>query len=333
MGFFGKSGMTPKMNTLATCLTLLAVCNWGVGVGIADSQEQTRQTLPVRQTVGGNGEEGRQTAQGPDPSLLVRRAIAALEGHRSITAEIRQKVNLLDQELFGAGYYMERRGAGGLQFVLRSRIQADADQEPSSLLKVFDGRYLWTYRRLGGSESLGRIDVEYVKQRLEETGKIVELADVGKWPGLGGLPRLLRGLSIAFDFGTIEAESVRLKNGMPAWKVVGLWRPDQLRATAPGLEESTGPARVIEMDDLPSHLPGAVVLVLGQKDLFPYRIEFRRGRHGPPAAEDGDNEGVTLELSRVNIDGPTKPTWFVYNPGDLDYADQTRAFLKSLGVD
>ena len=321
------------MNTCVTSLTLLAVCNWGVGVAIADSQVQNRQTGMARRTARNDSGDERPTIQRPDPPLLVHGAIAALEAHRSITVQIRQKINLFGQELLGTGYYMERRDGGALQFRMESKIQAHADQDPSSLLKVFDGRYLWTYRSLGGSESLGRVDVEHVKHRLEESGKIVELVDLGKWPGLGGLPRLLRGLDIGFDFGTVQAEPVRLRNRMLAWKIVGVWKSDRLLQVAPDLKASADKENAIDVDHLPAHLPHSVVLLLGQQDLFPYRVEFRRGRQGPPAADNAGNEGVTLELSQVNLDGPTKPVWFVYNPGDLDYADQTREFLKSLGVD
>lgn len=321
------------MNICIPYLALLAVCGWAVQAAIAEPQRLIGQTPPDREVVSTEGDEERRGARKPDPETLVRQAISALEGHRSITAGIRQNVNLFDQELFGTGYYMERRTGGKLQFRMELRIQADADQEPSSLLKVFDGRYLWTYRNLGGSESLGRIDAEHVSRGLEESGRIAELVNLGRWPGLGGLPRLLRGLNLAFHFGAIEAEPVRLRNQMPGWKIVGFWKPDQLVKMAPNLKESIEAGNVIDADDLPAHLPNSVVLVLGQKDSFPYAVEFRRVHHGSPAADNADHEGVTLELLQVELDGPAKPARFIYNPGDLDYADQTREFLKSLGVE
>ena len=321
------------MNTSIPYITLLAVCNWGVLVAFAEPQRLIGQTPTDREAAGTQRDEERDGARKPDPETLVRHAISALEGRRSIAAGIRQKVNLFDQELLGTGYYMERRTGGKLQFRTELRIQADADREPSSLLKVFDGRYLWTYRNLGGSESLGRIDVEHVSQGLEESGKIVDLMNLGKWPGLGGLPRLLRGLNLAFHFGTIEAEPVSLRNQMPGWKIIGVWKPDQLVKMAPDLKDSIEAGNVIDADDLPSHLPNSVVLLLRQKDLFPCGVEFLRADHGSPAAANAAYEGITWELLQVELDGPTKPAWFVYNPGDLNYADQTREFLKSLGVD
>jgi hypothetical protein len=321
------------MNTCIPYVTLLAVCSWGVQAAIAEPRRLIGETPPDREVTDTQRDEEHHGTRNPDPEALIRQAISALEGHRSIYAKIRQKVNLFDQELFGAGYYMERRTGGKLQFRMELSIQADADQEPSSLLKVFDGRYLWTYRNLGGSESLGRIDIKTVSQDLEESGEFVKLMDLGRWPGLGGLPRLLRGLNLAFHFGTIEAEPVRLRNQMPGWKIVGLWRPDQLVKMAPDLKESIEAGNLIDADDLPAHLPNSVVLLLSQKDLFPYGVEFRRTHHGSPAAAKADYEGVTWELLQVELDGPTKPAWFIYNPGDLNYADQTREFLKSLGVD
>ena len=331
--FFGKSGRTRKMNTCIPFLTLLAMCNWGLQVTGAELQRSIGKASPDREVIRATRDAERPAVPRPDPQTLLRQAISALEGHRSITADIRQSIHLFDQELFGAGYYMEQRTGGKLQFRLELRIQADADQEPSSLLKVFDGRYLWTYRNLGDSESLGRIDAEHVRQGLEESGKITQLAELGRWPGLGGLPRLLRGLNLAFDFSTIEAEAVRLKNRMHGWKIVGLWKPEQLVKMAPDLKESIEAGNTVNADDLPKHVPNSVVIVLGQQDLFPYVVEFRRVRQGNRAAENADHEGITLELLQVKLDGPTKPAWFIYNPGNLNYTDQTRGFLRSLGAD
>jgi hypothetical protein len=99
---------------------------------------------------------------------------------------------------------------------------------------------------------------------------------------------------------------------------------------APELKQSLEPGKVIYADDLPQHLPSSVVLLLRQKDLFPYGIEFRRDHRGTSNAANLEYRGVTWELLQVRLNGPTNPAWFTYNPGDLNYADQTREFLKSL---
>ena len=146
-------------------------------------------------------------------------------------------------------------------------------------------------------------------------------------PGLGGLSQVLRGLNRSFDFTT--AEPGRLgQQPRPVWRLVGRWKPERLVKILPDQEKAVRQGRA-DLSRLPEHVPDRVVLMLGQEDEFPYRIEYRR--NGP----QHDRALVTMEFFRVHSPNPADidhDRLFTYNPGDLEYSDRTRSLLDSLGV-
>ncbi|MFH1920057.1 MAG: hypothetical protein ABIP48_09250 [Planctomycetota bacterium] len=264
---------------------------------------------------------------------LLRSAIRRLERRRSISAKIRHSIDLFEHKLVGSGNYWEERSHRGLLFRMELKIQLG--DEPSSLLHVCDGRYLWMYRKLAGGESLSRIDVERVERALQESGDIQELAKVDRWPGLGGIPRLLRGLHRAYEFVSVEETYLEGREGpLPVLRLEGEWRRAKLAKLLPEQEKAINAGRTADLSKLPAHLPDHVILFLGKADAFPYRIEYRR--RGPHEGEgedvSRDRALVTMELSEVNLNATIHPTSFLYNPGDLECTDQTVPFLKKLGL-
>jgi hypothetical protein len=145
------------------------------------------------------------------------------------------------------------------------------------------------------------------------------------------MPRLLRSVNNAFDFKT--AEATELPGGFPAIRLQGTWKPDRLAHFVPDTGGS-GAGESERMQRLPSHVPHYLVVFLGRDDLFPYRLEFRRKAPPPlpgqPPAED--SALVTLELYEVSLNGPIARERFFYDPGPLEYTEQTDRFLESLGV-
>jgi hypothetical protein len=204
--------------------------------------------------------------------------------------------------------------------------------EPSSLLHVCDGHYLWMYRELGDQESLTRVNRERVEQALEESGNVQEMTKIGFWPGLGGLPRLLRALEATFDFHCVE--EALLADQLPVWRLRGEWKQDQL-AQLGSHREGGKKGEPHNLSELPEHVPNLVVLFLGKTDSFPYRIEYRRGKPGPPEGglASKDRSIITIKFSAVDLNAPIHPTRFLYSPGDLEYSDDTKRFLKKLGLD
>ena len=84
---------------------------------------------------------------------------------------------------------------------------------------------------------------------------------------------------------------------------------------------------VVDLKRLPEHMPDRVVLLLGQDDLFPYCVEYRRTIDGK------DVKLVGMKLFQVNINVPIEPSFFLYNPGKQGFVNETDEFLKSLEAD
>jgi len=258
------------------------------------------------------------------PQAVLQSAIRTLESRPTIKAEIRHHVNLFDKPLYGFGSYQEQRYLGK-QFS-RMELVIQLTGQTSSLLQVCDGRFLWTYRRLGDEPKLTRVDVDRV---MEHLGKARAAADTGQsmLPGLGGLSQVLRGLNRSFDFTSAEPGQLG-KEQRPVWRLVGRWKPERLIEMLPDGKKAVRNGRP-DASKLPAHVPDRVVLMLGQTDEFPYRIEYRR--KGP----EQDRALVTMQFYEVHSPALSEADHnraFTYNPGDLEYSDRTQSLLKSLGV-
>ena len=101
----------------------------------------------------------------------------------------------------------------------------------------------------------------------------------------------------------------------------------------PNQKDAIQHGKPVDTTKLPKHLPDRVLLLLGQEDLFPYRIEYRRQLDKKEAAGGEESRAVvTMELFEVNLNAPAEPTRFLYNPGSMEPEDQTQAFLGSIGA-
>lgn len=271
---------------------------------------------------------------------LVQNAVRLLESRATISARIRQQVNLFGKEMVGAGTYLEQRTGGNLRFRLESKIRLG--EETSTLLEVCDGQYLWRYQRLHEEGTLTRIDIDRVLRALEEVDQLGRIETVEQWPGLGGLPKLLRGLYVNFDFPTVEQaklDSTALSESpsavqLPVWRVRGQWKRERLAELLPDRKDDIAAGKPVNLAELPPPLPQAVVLYLAADDLFPHRIEYYRSSSEQAGQGRGAQQPiVVIELIQLNVNVPIDPSRFFYNPGNLDCIDQTGDFLKQLGLE
>jgi len=274
---------------------------------------------------------GLETPQSPsEGQMLIRQAEATLQRHHTISSQITQKSHLLGCEVIGSGAYFEQRSNQGLRFRLELNVQTRDDKLASGLLQVCDGRFLWNYRKLRGKENLSCVDYALVQQRLEQEGmRTVRILD--HWPGLGGLPKLLRSFDKAFVFG--KPEGVELQDDFPAWKVEGHWRPEMLAKAVPEHKEAIEKGRGVDLEDLPEHLPNCVVLFLGKDDLFPYSIVYYRldGNTSQVTASPYDTSIVKINMTNVRFNTRIHAAQFVYKPS-LKYTDDTEQMLEKLGL-
>lgn len=306
-------------------LTLVGLVGMAVAIAVA---KQADPPTELNQQTLDTSEEA--TSQTQAQSLLAH-AIVTLERHRSVVARIRQSVDLFGHKPVGTGIYLEQRSQQGV--LLRMSLRIQVGDQTSSLLHVCDGRDLWQYRNLSGKETLTRIDVARVRRALGESSSIDRLDGIGNWIGLGGMPKLLRGLYGNFDFTLLGNTSLTGQVPVAVWKLQGQWKPEKLMELLPDQETAVREGRPLNLGKLPLPVPHQVVLYLGRADEFPYRVEYLRSE---PDTENGNSPRGrainTIEFIEVNLNTPIHPSRFVYNPGDLEDVDETGHFLKSLGL-
>src|SRR5262249_29144270 len=151
-----------------------------------------------------------------------------------------------------------------------------------------------------------RVDLTKVRQTLQDSQRRPNLASITQLT-VGGLPKLVDGLQKAFRFNRVEAGQLE---SFPVWLAVGLWRPEALEPLSKELAQQAAADRPLNLKLLPPQLPEQVWMYVGQDDLFPYRIEFRRradrqGRGGNDPAEM--RVVVTVEFYEVRLNAPINP--------------------------
>ena len=326
--------MTPKIPILLLLWPLaLAACT-------ATAQEQPinaptpRLTIPVPAPPASvdatHLQETTNVNPATSPKRLLLGAMAALESTQSLSAEISHEVDVFSKRLIGSGTYFEQFHRPTRLVRLELRLQLG--EQTSSLVQVCDGQYLWTYRRLHDDGKLRRLDVGRITDALQKTEDRDSLAEVGGLPGLGGLPKLLHGLDANFDFTAAQAGILKLQDDqISVWRLEGHWKPDALARLLPAQKDAIAAGQSVDLSQLPPQAPDSVLLMLGHDDLFPYRIEYHR------TSDEHKGGGasralVTMQLYDVVRGAPIPAHRFQYNPGELEFEDETGEFLESLKV-
>jgi outer membrane lipoprotein-sorting protein len=297
-------------------------------------QFQLTQPASIAQPTAGVAAGANGTVQPPPPGSpapadIFQRAIALLQSRQSVSARVRQTSEIFGRRPVGSGIYLEQRLPGVTLFRLEMRLQLD--DQPSSLLEVCDGHYVWNYRQIFQQETLVRIDLDRVNRHLEEAGKW-QPGSMGGLPAIGGLPRLVQALGSNFSF--TRADQKVLRGQVPAWRLEGLWTPARLEQLLPEQAKSIQGGKAPNLSILPSHAPDRVVVFLGMDDLFPYRIEYRRQPDKKESPEATSDKMMTeIDFYDVAFDVPIPPIRFLYNPPkNLTQTDETDKFLNAIGL-
>ncbi len=252
----------------------------------------------------------------------------------SVQAKVRQRVNLYGQELSGSGtYHQLRTQSDGL--LLRLELKLTVSHQVASILQVCDGKYMWTRRELPNNKSLSTVNLTRVRNALEKSKKTLLVDPASNWMMLGGLSRLLDGLSNNFTFQSATASEI---GGVAVWEVRGTWRKERLAKIAPKFQQAILNDDPAVLQQLPGHLPHEVVLVLGRDarilPLFPYRIDYiRQKSRGEGEAIQVERQSIaTLELFEVSRPNQMDARMFRFDPIDQDISDQTDLYLESIGL-
>jgi hypothetical protein len=302
----------------------------------------------------------RQAVQAPavaDPRItvgdqLLLQAIAQLERRESAAARLQFRASVGGQSLSGAGSYWQQGSGDALRVRLELRVTGQ-----TSLLQVSNGRFLWIDRQLATGRTVNRLDLRRIRADAARAAAKLDELQPGQasWspnrPGLtayyGGLPKLLSAMSESFPFPrpqmmrfqVASADGTQQAN-LPVFAVVGHWKRSQLARILPTLGESASDEELHrQLALLPPRLPQEVLLLLGQADLFPYRIEYRKLVQPSPAAASGaptpyqlsTEPMVLVEFSDVSFDVPIGPGQFDYAPpSDARWDDLTAEHLDKI---
>ncbi len=301
-----------------------------------DAAAESRPSTPVAST-----SDVAAPAQPTAGDQLLLEARTQLERRTTVTARLRHQVSLSGRQLFGGGGYWQQGSGEDLHMRLELQI---ANQE-TGLLQVSNGRFLWTDQRLPAGRWIRRIDLRKVRSEWSRAERELEDLEPGRatWSSIepelsiryGGLPTLLLSLSDCFTFSppqsmrwTPTPPLVGLPESFPVFAVVGHWKPEMLAVYVPEGQDATA---------LPERLPQEVLVLFGQTDLFPYRIEYRKllAPRTPAAADDqvasfqlSREPLALLELSAVSFAGQIAAGQFDFSPGDAEWDDCTAEYLE-----
>ena len=297
---------------------------------------------------------------------LLDQVAASVDRFDSISARVRQQIDLFDNQILGTGLYFQQGHAQ--QRLTRMEVRSQSGERATTMLEVCDSRNLWTFHGTPGGSTVSRIDFErvekafadaaaaraaqlrdfQVRERLAQPGRnsarIEQIAPLPDRPAASGLPKLLDGLRDNFQF---ERTTPGRLGEMPVWIVEGVWKPARLIAAVPDQKANIEAGRPIELKKLPPQLPERVVIEVGQQDLFPYRIQYlRRAKSGstantesdsswaePMTAHEGYRALVILELFDVHVNVQIDPRQFTFQaPAGTQVSEATDGYLKSLNL-
>ncbi|MDP6442306.1 MAG: hypothetical protein QGG36_31510 [Pirellulaceae bacterium] len=251
---------------------------------------------------------------------LVQQAVAKLRSERSFEAKVRQRVQLFDRQIIGAGRYLQQ--SNGRRWNTRMELKLQIGDEAASVLQVSDGRSLWIRRDYPGQRNLARVNLEAVRRAVGQAGLEPAVGGVGVVP-MGGVPDLLAGLEQRFDFGAPRPLAIR---DTPVWHIEGRWRPTALARLLPAHERAIRAGR-FDLAELPPQIPSGVQVVLSRSDLwplFPYRIQFDR------ATDEGVSPLVTMEFFEVRRDVQIEPGSFQYPADEGELIDITDKVIRRI---
>jgi hypothetical protein len=296
----------------------------------------TTLTAVALLTAGAAGTLAQQTAPStaapPAGQKLVSQAARQMWQQPSVEVRLRQKINLFGQQLVGTGQYLQKNVESGP--LLRLELKVQIGEQLTSMQQICDGRFLWIRRELPGGTTLGRVHLDRIRDAIRQTAREPLSDSTTNWMALGGLPRLLAGLDENFHFG--PASSAQLGD-TSVWITEGHWKTEKLSEMLPDQKDVIAAGRRPDLMRLSPHLPTSVLVVLGQRDLIPYRIEYRRSVHGTgvgaaPQSTSPASPVVVLELFDVHQRKDLQDEHFVYQPGNQQIADHTDLYLQNMGL-
>jgi hypothetical protein len=292
----------------------------------------------------------------PQGDALIAAVIDGLQRHMSLSARMQHQVSFAGQEFYGSGIYCQQGQGDELQVYLELQMNG----QEASFLQVNNGRILWVDRRLPTGRSIASYNLRLLREEVRTgRGSEFELGDEGSpiaggWaPSAydGGLPGLFASLSDKFQFLRAQAMQLSLApplvetaKDVPVYAVIGHWKPEKLpilvsAETQHSAQAAANETAGVTKSMIPDRFPEEVLLLIGQQDLFPYWIEYRRlePRAGQASAQPNAfyhlsaNPMVVVKFADVKFDVPIATGLFDYTPPPkVEWSDQTGALIQRL---
>lgn len=231
-----------------------------------------------------------QISDSPSAASLLRDAVRRLASYPTISAKIRQRIELFGQKMAGSGSYQQLRTSRRPKW--RFELSMQAGDSDIRLERMCDGQTLWMVRHFDETVTQQRIDLERVRERLgKESAKLMGMLE------FSALSETVAKLSENFEFGKVEPVLV---STVEMWRLRGTWK---LSPKKVGTHQ----------------VPSGVEILLGRDDKIPYRVEFFRN------TANGPTKFVVTELYDVGLGIAIEPGRF--RPSAADFIDGTEQFI------
>ena len=268
--------------------------------------------------------------QTPTGDEFFAEVLATMERRTSISARLRHQSRLSGEKLVGSGHFWQQ--GSGTQRVSRWEMQTQVAGENASYVQVFDGRYLWTDRHLPSGRQVHRLDVSNLKNRIRTANRTANnfgdreyLLQTSQFRG--GLSQMLAELLTRYEFAPPRLTQL---NGLAVHALLGQWRAKELATLAPTASPDTP-----DPSTWPEQLPHHVLVLVGQGNLFPYVLEFRRADDAPlldalTGLKPTHDPLMRYEIFEVHFADAIDATVFQFNPGSVEWSDETTLVFEKL---
>lgn len=269
------------------------------------------------------------SARLPKGSDLIEGCRSRLLAKSSVIAQVRQRIQLFDRQLFGSGIYLQQGGGPRPQF--RFELDFQLENGSRTMVQCSDGRTLWLLEKNASGAALRKIDLDRLALAIQRFRPEIEnsedrpTTDRQHDVAHGGLLRLIEDLRTNFQFQTIGQADIA---GVEVWVVQGIWREDRLQRLALQADEE-GKWKQRDPAELGSHVPDDVLVYLDRDELFPYRIQYRRLERVADDSPPQPRSLVEMELFQVRFGASIEPVQFA-KPVDMEADDHTEPFAKRL---
>ena len=264
---------------------------------------------------------------------VVDAAIKQVAALKSVSADLVQKVDMVDQKFEIQGRYLK---AQDRRLYLRLKVSGLVDTD-GNVLQVCDGQTLWDYQKVMDNTFIRKIEVAKVFEKIDSPDLDPTLREqILSQFGFAGPDELLKGLRKAVKFDQNELGTL---DGREVYIVRGEWR--NRNALIPAKQQPL-PATAA----LPAYIPSLVVLYLGKDDGWPYKLTLV-GRNPTRLLDPKKNAGearrlasqevsptrIELIYSNVKLNADLKLDEFAFQPPPgARWEDGTQPIVNFLGA-